>query len=124
MTYAKHFSRKQTPQNEPIPGSTQTANNAGGYAWAVNDWVRLERFLILGAEGGAYYTSERKLTIENAEAVRRCIETDGKRAVDIIFDVSDKGRAPKNSPAIFALAMVFAFGNLDARRYAGWKMVC
>ena len=26
-----------------------------GHAWAVDDWTRLRRFLILGSEGGSYY---------------------------------------------------------------------
>ena len=56
-------------------------NSAGGYTWPVDDWVRLDRFLILGAEGGSYYASERTLVRENAEAVERCLRADGRRAV-------------------------------------------
>src|SRR5437868_3324769 len=74
MKYNKLFSTRQTPQSQPIPGSGQVPNSAGGYAWAVDDWKRLSRFLILGSEGGSYYATERKLTVENAEAVRRCIQ--------------------------------------------------
>jgi 60 kDa SS-A/Ro ribonucleoprotein len=33
-------------------------NSAGGYANAVDDWARLQRFLILGSEGGSYYATE------------------------------------------------------------------
>jgi len=62
-----------TPQSEPIPGTTQMPNSAGGYAWKVDDWARLERWLVLGSEGGTYYTKERELTAENAKAVIRCI---------------------------------------------------
>jgi 60 kDa SS-A/Ro ribonucleoprotein len=40
---------------EPIPGSTQVPNATGGYAFPVDDWVRLDRFLILASEGGSYY---------------------------------------------------------------------
>ena len=29
----------------------------GGFAWAVDDWARLRRFLILGSEGGSYYAA-------------------------------------------------------------------
>ena len=32
----------------------------------VDDMTRLQRFLILGSEGGSYYADERKLTLENA----------------------------------------------------------
>ena len=99
MNYRKLFSRKQTPQSQAIPGSNQVPNSAGGFAWAVDDWTRLERFLILGTEGGSYYASERTLTRENAEAVERCIVADGVRVVERIVAISDAGRAPKNDPA-------------------------
>ena len=74
--FLKHFNTRQTPQSEPIPGSAQVPNSAGGYAFAVDDWARLERFLILGSEGGSYYATERALTVENAKAVVRCLEAD------------------------------------------------
>jgi len=119
MTYLKTvFSKKQTPQSQAIPGSVQVANSAGGYSFAVDDWTRLARFLVLGAEGGSYYAGERTLTLENAEAVKRCIAADGPRVVREIVAVSEAGRAPKNDPALFALAMCAAYGDDDTRREA------
>src|SRR4051794_41914529 len=88
-----------TPQRQPIPGSTQVPNSAGGYSWAVDDWTRLDRFLILGSEGGTYYIAERALTRENAEAVAHCIAEDGPRAVRRIVEGSEAGRAPEKQPA-------------------------
>lgn len=118
LNYGKLFSRKQTPQNEAIPGSAQVKNSAGGFAWAVDDWVRLDRFLILGTEGGSYYATERKLGRQNAEAVARCIAQDGLRVVARVVEISDAGRAPKNDPAIFVLAMAAKLGELATRRAA------
>ncbi|MGZ4409737.1 MAG: TROVE domain-containing protein [Gaiellaceae bacterium] len=118
MNYRKLFSRKQTPQSQAIPGSNQVPNSSGGFAWAVDDWVRLERFLILGSEGGSYYASVEKLTRENADAVERCIVADGVRAVACIVAISDAGRAPKNEPALFALAMAAKLGDFETRRAA------
>ncbi len=118
MRYLKDFATRQTPQHLPIPGSTQAPNSAGGYAWAVDDWTRLERFLVLGGEGGSYYASERTLTRENAEATLRCIAADGGRAVRRIVAVSEAGRAPKNDPALFALALAAAHGDEPTRRAA------
>ena len=119
MTYLKNLlSRKATPQSLPIPGSAQVANSAGGYAFAVDDWVMLERFLILGTEGGSYYAAETRLTRENAHAVLRCIEADGARAVARIVAVSVEGRAPRTDPAIFALALAASFGSDSTRRLA------
>ena len=51
LNYVKLFNRRITLQSRPIPGSTQVANSSGGYSWQVDDWTRLDRFLILGAEG-------------------------------------------------------------------------
>ena len=118
INYARLFHRHRTPQSQPIPGSTQGANSAGGYAWQVDDWVRLDRFLILGAEGGTYYIAEHDLMKQNHDALVRCIKADGIRAVNRIVEISDSGRAPKNDPAIFALALVAAHGNAEAKAKA------
>jgi 60 kDa SS-A/Ro ribonucleoprotein len=119
MKYLKTaMSRKQTPQSQPIPGAGQVANSAGGYAFPVDDWVRMERFLILGSEGGSYYAAESTLTRENAEATLRCIQADGARAVALIAEISAAGRAPKTDPAIFALALAAATGEGETRRLA------
>ncbi len=116
--YAKHVSVKETPQSEPIPGSSQVQNSAGGYSFAVDDWTRMQRFLILGSEGGSYYATERKLTQENAACVTKCLSLDPARAVQVIVDISDAGRAPKNDPAIFALAIAAANGSPRSRELA------
>jgi 60 kDa SS-A/Ro ribonucleoprotein len=116
--YARYFSTRQTPQCEPIPGSNQVPNNAGGHAFAVDDWARLDRFLLLGAAGGSYYVTEQNLTVENAQAVQRCIGRDGGRTVQRIVEISEAGRAPKNDPAIFALAMAASLGSADTRTAA------
>jgi len=105
-----------TPQSAPLVG--QVPNSAGGYAWTVDDWVRLDRFLVLGAEGGTYYAGERALTLENAQAVLRCVAADGPRAVARIVALSTSGRAPKNDAAIFALAVALKRGDDATRRLA------
>ena len=72
IDFTQHFAtrlrRLVTPQAEPIPGTTQVSNSAGGFAWAVDRWTRLDRFLILGSEGGTFYVGERELTRENAKS--------------------------------------------------------
>ncbi len=119
MSYLKKaFTSGPTPQSLPIPGSTQVPNSAGGYAWPVDNWKRLQRFLILGSEGGTYYQKEQALTIENANAVLACIKEDGPRAVRVIADVSTRRIAPKNDPALFALALAASYGNDDTRHVA------
>lgn len=112
------YNRLHTPQSLPIPGTDQVLNRAGGYAWSVDDWARLDRFLILGSEGGSYYASERALSRANAEAVARCIAADGPRTVARISEISDRGRAAKNDPALLALAMAASLGDEVTRRAA------
>ncbi|HEX6751492.1 MAG TPA: TROVE domain-containing protein, partial [Longimicrobium sp.] len=114
-TRLRHLS---TPQAEPIPGSTQIPNSAGGYAWAVDHWTRLDRFLVLGAEGGTYYIGERELTVENAKAVVDCLAEDGVRVVQRTVEISESGRAPKNDPALFVLAMAAGLGDTATRAAA------
>ncbi len=113
-----HTQTVQTHQGLPLPGRGQVPNSAGGFAWAVDDWTRLNRFLVLGTEGGTYYIGQPKLTIDSAEAVWRCIEADGERVVRRIVAISEAGRAPKNDPALFALAMCAGLGDEATRRAA------
>ncbi len=98
---------KKTPQSVPIPGKEKMMerNNAGGFAFTADMWTRLERFLILGSSGGTYYVSQQDLTKQNVDNVRACIAADGLRAVQVIRDISLAGRAPKNDPALYALAL-------------------
>lgn len=101
MRYLKHLIAKQTERAAPA----QVRNNAGGYVFQLDAWKRLERWLILGAEGGTYYVTERALTRDNAQSLQECLLRDGERTVQTIVRVSQAGRAPKNDAAIFALAM-------------------
>jgi 60 kDa SS-A/Ro ribonucleoprotein len=105
-----------TPQTEPLAG--QVPNSAGGFSYPVDDWARLRRFLVLGSEGGSYYAGERTLTRENVEAVTRCLAEDGVRTVTEIVAISASGRAPKNEPALFALALAATAPDLATRRAA------
>jgi 60 kDa SS-A/Ro ribonucleoprotein len=118
MSYLRNYGAKETPQSEPIPGQDQVENNAGGFVYEIDPFARLRRFLILGSEGGTYYTGERKLTRENAECVIECCKLDGIRTVDTIVEISMDARAPKNDQAVFALAMASALGDDATRQYA------
>jgi 60 kDa SS-A/Ro ribonucleoprotein len=120
MDYTRHFSTVATPQTQPIPGAKtpQVPNSAGGYSWAVDDWTRLDRFLILGSEKGTYYISEHKLTVECGEAALRCIAKDGPRVVERVREISEAARAPKNDPALFVLALCMKKGDEHTRRLA------
>ena len=116
MSYLKRHGTHRVPQRAPLPG--QVPNSAGGHAWAVDVWTRLRRFLILGSEGGSYYANEWTLTRENAQAVEQAVREDGPRAVAEIARVSTEGRAPKNDPALYALALAAGMGDEATRRSA------
>jgi 60 kDa SS-A/Ro ribonucleoprotein len=122
MDFTKHFATRLrkllTPQSAPIPGTTQAPNSAGGFTWGVTPWQRLDRFLVLGTEGGTFYVGERTLTVESATAVAECLAQDGPRAVARIAEISEGGRAPKNDPALFALAMAAGMGDEATRAAA------
>src|SRR5581483_11668434 len=92
--------------------------SAGGHAWTVDVWARLRRFLVLGSEGGSCYASEARLTRENARAVEAAVREDGLRAVAEIVRVSAEGRAPRNDPALYALALAAGAGDAATRRAA------
>lgn len=119
--YGGHLRRQtSTPQIVPIPGreAEMSVNDAGGFAFDISDWDRLRRFLILGTEGGTYYTGERELTIANVSVVDRCLAINGERVVNEIIAVSETGKAPKNDPAILALAIASKRGDDPTRKAA------
>jgi 60 kDa SS-A/Ro ribonucleoprotein len=118
IRYGSHVSQRETPQSEAMRGEAQVQNHAGGYVYAVDKWDRLARFLVLGADGGTYYVRERALTRENAQVVEACLAEDYLRTLNLIAEVSDTGRAPKNDPAILALAIAAAYPNPDVRGQA------
>lgn len=123
--YGEALNEKKIPQRRKAKAG-QVKNAAGGYVFKLGDWDRLNRFLVLGAEGGTYYVGERDLTIDNAQAVIRCIQEDGPQAVQRAIEISVGGRAPKNDPAIFVLALAVKHGNEDTRKavYANMHRVC
>ena len=124
--YGKHFNTTKTTQDTKLPGSDQITNSDGAYVYSVDDWTRLERYLILGSEGGSFYASEKKLTVDNASAVLRCVSENGKKVVQLAAEVSTQGRAPKNEPAIFVLAIAAKLGSDEVRKeaYAALPKIC
>ncbi len=119
---AKYSAYAKEQVNPPVTTPLtpdQVKNSAGGYVWQTSSAQQLDRFLILGTEGGSYYASERKLTMENANTIKAFIESgNGKYVVERVVTISEEGRAPKNDPAIFVLAMVAKYGDTEARRAA------
>ncbi len=103
--YAKHLTK--TSQTTKVKND-QVKNNAGGYVFALDKWKTLERFLVLGNEGGTYYAREQKMTVENAQCVLACAADNLEQTLNTIK--AFRYRAPKTSPSIFALALLISNG--------------
>lgn len=106
-------------QRDPILGRTDMVKNSeGGYVFPVGLWERVDRFLILGTEGGSYYVQQKDLTKANIDSLLEAIQADGLRFVRRAVEISDAGRAPKNDQALFALALAAAHGDADTKTLA------
>lgn len=114
------ISTRKTPQSEPdlAVADRQKPNAAGGYAFQVSDETKIHRFLTLGTTGGTFYAGERELTKANAEVVLACARDNGTWLAEQAREISVAGRAPKQNPALFALATVAGLGDEAARRLA------
>lgn len=99
-------------QNTPVPqikqaDPAQEPNNAGGFSFVVSDKSRLERFLMLGSDGGTYYVNEKKLTEQNIDFLIKLIRIDPELVLNTTVEVSHSGRAFHNSAAVFVMALLF-----------------
>lgn len=108
---------RRTPQTSPSP-IARVQNSAGGHGFATGDDLQIQRFLVLGTTGGTYYTGQRELTKENAGLVLKAARERGRWLADQAAAVSIEGRAPRQNPALFALAAVAGLGDDDAKAYA------
>lgn len=91
----------------------QVQNSAGGFVFKVSKWDRLERFLILGTDGGTYYIKEADLTKQNVDFISELLKEDSEEVIRRTVDVSVNGRALKNSAALFVLALAMNTEGVD-----------
>lgn len=118
--YASLHNPNATPQTEAIPGreAEMAPNNAGGVGFKLDAMARLKRWLILGSDSATYYQSAKKLTAENAAVVVECWARNPAATAQLIGDISWEGRAPRQDPAFFALALGVTHPSVEARRAA------
>ena len=110
MSALRNVTRKESVQTtKAAPG--QKKNSAGGYSFVIDDKSRLERFLILGTDGGTYYSTESEITEKSVKFVTKLIKKDEELVRSTLVAISDEGRAYRNSPAIFTLALLFTDGK-------------
>lgn len=109
---------KATPQTQKAD-PRQIENAAGGKVFQVDDLGRFTRFLVTGVESGTYYVSAPALAASNAAFVRDFVQRAPEAAINEIVAVSTDGRAPKQQPGLFALAVATAADDMETRR-AAW----
>lgn len=112
--------QRNTPVTQAIPGreSAQAANNGGGYSFVIDEWSKLDRFLIIGNEGSTFYATEANTINQSTTNVKNLIIRDGQRVVNKIVEISQSGRARNNDFALLALALAITWGNDNTKRYA------
>lgn len=113
MAYKTFTTRAQAPGMNAGGGTDRNA------VVQVTPWTALDRFLMLGTEGSTFYASAQELTRQNAKNLQYCIEQDGLRVVSRIVEVSDRGLAVKNDPALFALMLCTVATDVRVRK-AAW----
>lgn len=105
MTFLTDYTEPESIPQTQRADPRQILNNAGGYVFPVDGWQRLDRWLILGTQGGTFYATEKALTEENIKLVRECVKLDGPRVVQRVVQVSQGGLAAKQDYGLFTLAM-------------------
>lgn len=108
----KNVNVRVTAQNTPARND-QVKNNAGGYVFGVSEDTRLDRFLMLGTDGGTYYVGEKDLTKQNVDFIRSMLAKTPNKVVARAVEISDQGRAKSNSPALFVLALAMNTDGVD-----------
>ncbi len=123
--YTKLHNPTQTPQTVKAKPE-QVQNYAGGFVFQLDPMKQLERFLILGSDSNTYYASAQTLTRKNAEVVEQCWLTRPMTTAELIIKISVEGRAARQDPALFALALGAISTNVTARRaaYNAVQQVC
>lgn len=111
---------RNTPINQIIPGreADQRHNSGGGVGYVVDNWTKLERFLILGTEGGKYYANDRAVVTQANENLKQLIASNGPAVVEKVVSISHSGRARNNDYALLALAACMTFGDSVTKRNA------
>ena len=96
------LTRLATPQVERHRGTWLLTRSAEAPQWPVDEWERLDRYLIFGSE-------------RDMHVVRGRIDADGPRVVRRVVELSALGRVVSNKPCLRALAMSLTLGNMATR---------
>src|SRR5262245_36402423 len=103
-----------TPQREQAR-EDQVKNNAGGFVFQLGTKKRLERFLVLGIDGGTFYVSEKDLFKTNYTFIVEQVKSQPFLVLHTAVEVSAAGRAYRNDAAVFVLALLFRYAPEGAK---------
>ena len=96
------LTRLATPQVERHRGTWLLTRSTEAPQWPVDEWERLDRYLIFGSE-------------RDVHVVRGRIEADGPRVVRRVVELSVLRRVVSNKPCLRVLAMSLTLGNAATR---------
>lgn len=125
--YATHASNSSTKPSKVqasatsvIPGreAEMGRNNGGGVSFLLDQWGVLDRFLVLGSESAGYYVGKKDTMKLGFDTVKKCVRDDGLRVVARALEYSLAGRAPKNDPAVVAIAIAASIGSDEVKAAA------
>ena len=102
MENRARLTRLATPQVERHRGTWLLSRSTEAPQWPVDEWERLDRYLIFGSE-------------RDMHVVRGRIEADGPRVVRRVVELSVLRRVVSNKPCLRALAMSLTLGNTATR---------
>jgi 60 kDa SS-A/Ro ribonucleoprotein len=85
--------------------------------YQADDRDRVLRFLILGSASN-FYQSGQDLSEENADLLISYAEREHGDLLELILSVSQNGRAPKQQPGLFALAIAASYGTTEEKAAA------
>ncbi len=86
----------------------QVQNSAGGFVFEVSGLEKLNRFLMIGTEGGSFYASEKKLTMDNLANIAKMVESQGMDVARRTHEVSTRGLAHRQGPTLMVWALLIA----------------
>jgi len=96
----------------------QVQNSAGGFVYQISDEQRLRRFLVLGTEGGTFYTSQKDLTKANVDFLKEYAAKEPKAFFDTLVTVDAGNVAPRHSTVLLALAVLYTHAPVVAGKTA------
>lgn len=104
--YHKYHNPFKTVQTESIPGrEDMVENEAGGFGFDLTNKQILDKFLILGTEGGTAYLSEKEISEKTLKRCFGLLQADHEYVLNRLAELSSEGRTIKPDPSLFLLAL-------------------